>query len=170
MVAALAWTASSQGTEAGTSFCFGLSCPCGNDDAAGGCKNSTGHGARLVATGSTSVAADTIVYSGSFMPPNKVSLLVFAQSQRNVPFGDGRLCVGPGMQRMRSHMNTNQFGTVDATGVIAKFAEHGLFVHAGETWHAQMWYRDPAPNFACDNHPPVDYMNMTNAYTVTFTP
>ena len=41
----------------------GATCPCGNLDPSGGCTNSTGSGARLIASGSTSVSKDNLVFS-----------------------------------------------------------------------------------------------------------
>jgi hypothetical protein len=39
--------------DPGSKFCFGVDCPCGNDDPTGGCVNSSGHGAQLDASGVT---------------------------------------------------------------------------------------------------------------------
>ena len=38
----------------GIPFCFGVGCPCGNDDPNAGCANSTGSGALLEGSGSAS--------------------------------------------------------------------------------------------------------------------
>lgn len=154
-----------QSAELGTAYCFGVGCPCGNDDPTGGCMNSSGHGARLVAVGSTSVAAADLAYQGTNMATNALSLLVVSPNQRRNPFGDGFLCVGPGMYRMRKHLNSGQDGALVFTNVMQWYAAYGLVMQPGETWNAQVWFRDTAHGGVCDGR-----SNTTNGYTVTLTP
>jgi hypothetical protein len=157
--------APSRASELGTAFCFGIQCPCGNDSATTGCINSSGNGGYLTAVGSTSVAAADIEYRATGLATHSVSLLVLSQSTRNIPFRDGRLCVGPGMHRMRTHANSGQDGAVAFTDVIETYADYGLLIQAGETWHAQVWYRDSSHGGMCGGK-----ANVTSGYTVTFTP
>src|SRR5204862_2760631 len=72
-----------------TSFCFGdgsgTACPCANSSPAGqgrGCLNSLGLGGRLVAVGTASLAADTLVLAGSNMP-NSSALYFQGTTQLN---------------------------------------------------------------------------------------
>jgi hypothetical protein len=104
------------------------------------------------------------------MPVDKVALFVFSQNQRNIPFGDGRMCVGPNNHRVGHHFNTGSSGSIDGTGLLARLATSGVVVDAGETWFVQVWYRDPVPSFACHNNATTNFTNLTNAYQVTFTP
>ena len=164
LAAVVAASAATQGGGLGTPYCFGVNCPCGNDDSSAGCANSSGRGAALVATGSTSVASNAIAYTATHLATSAVSLLVVSTNQRNIPFGDGRLCVGPGMVRNRTHLNSGQGGTVTFTNVIGTLAAYGCVIEAGQTWHAQVWFRDTAHQGVCGSR-----VNLTNAYSVTFT-
>jgi hypothetical protein len=166
----LGLAAVSQGPEVGTSYCFGVNCQCGNNDPSGGCANSTGVGGRLVVTTGNSVLADDAVFEAWNLPTAKTALIIVSQNQRNAPFGDGRMCVGPDLKRVRTHFNTGQTGSVTATGVLETLAEYGTLIQSGETWHVQVWFRDPDPNWACNGTSTRDNTNLTNAYTVTFAP
>ena len=152
-------------TELGTAYCFGTNCPCGNDDPTGGCINTSGVGAQLTALGSTSVSAGDLAFRATRLSTSSVALLVISPNQRNVPFDDGRLCVGPGMARMRTHLNSGQAGMVTFVDVCSTYAAYGLLLNSGETWNAQVWYRDSSHQGVCGGR-----ANLTNAYTVTLTP
>ena len=52
------------GDEPGTPFCFGVGCPCGNDDPNAGCMNGTGQGALLTGSGSASISSDDLTFHG----------------------------------------------------------------------------------------------------------
>jgi hypothetical protein len=121
----------------------------------------------LEATGSTSISADDIVYTATHLSPNSVSLLVISSNQRNIPFHNGRLCIGPGMRRMHNHVNSGQEGTSVFDDVVATFASTGFYLQAGETWHGQVWYRDSGHQGMCG----VRARDQPDQrYTVTFTP
>ena len=154
------------GNGPGTAYCFGVGCPCGNDDPTAGCVNSTGFGALLTASGTSSVLADDLVFDGTRLPPSSVTLLAMGNQTQNVPFMDGLLCIGGQTERLWKHFNSGQLGQVSCGGVCGLFAAGGLSVAPGETWHFQMWFRDsPANQTPCGNK-----ANLTNAYTATFTP
>lgn len=89
---------------------------------------------------------------------------MISPNQRNIPFDDGRLCVGPGMVRMRSHNNSAQSGSVTFDNLYATCATYGTVPGAGQTWNAQVWYRDTDHQGVCGGR-----ANLTNAYTVTLT-
>jgi hypothetical protein len=164
---ALAVASAPVGQGIGTPFCYGVSCPCGNNDASAGCRNSSGQGGVLTAAGSTSVAADDLLYTASHLPDHSVALLVFSRNQRNIPFHEGRMCVGPYMVRLHQHTNSNSKGTVNFHHIVQTLAQHGTTISAGDTWRAQSWYRDSAQHGACGK---VHATNLTNGLTVTFTP
>lgn len=121
-------------------YCFGSGCPCGNDDPAAGCANSTGAGARLNATGLASAALDDLELQLTGVPAGNVGLCFLGQAQTSLPFGDGLLCIGAGplgLIRLPA-------GVADGSGTIATpavISTAGL--SAGTTWNAQGWYRDP---------------------------
>jgi hypothetical protein len=151
----------------GTAFCFGVNCPCGNDDASAGCKNSSGQGGVLTAAGSTSIAADDIVYTASHLSDHSVSLLVLSRNQRNLPFHNGRMCVGPNIARLHQHTNSGSAGIASYDHIPSVLALYGTTISAGETWYAQSWYRDSAHQGLCDE---AHATNLTNGLSVTFTP
>ena len=70
--------------------------PCGNDAVGTGCLTSTGLGAFMSATGSSSVFSDDLVITVNDVPPNKSGIFFMGGSLINTPFGDGRRCVGSG--------------------------------------------------------------------------
>lgn len=153
-------------TELGTAYCFGdgtgTACPCGNTSTAGrGCANSTGVGAVLAATGgSTSVAANDLVFTANSLPATAPALLFQGTSQQNggagVVFGDGKRCVGGTITRL---------GTRTASGGVATWGPglaHGALV-APATRHFQVWYRNNAG-------PCGTLFNLTNGVSVPFTP
>lgn len=159
---------SSQASDPGTAYCFGVGCPCGNDDAAGGCVNSSGFGALLSASGTNSVAAEDLNFHGTRMPVNAVTIVITAPDQQALPFKDGKLCVAGPLTRLFKHNNTGQAGAIDFQDVLAGFklnAQPKLFA-AGETANFQLWFRDaPAALSPCGGK-----SNLTNGYQITFTP
>lgn len=82
--------------EAVTPYCFGISCPCANDDGSRGCANSTTRGGLLAASGSASVATDDLVLEATTLPPARTALLVMGGAAAHLPRGDGHLCVAAG--------------------------------------------------------------------------
>ncbi len=153
----------------GTGFCFGLSCPCGNDNLTGGCANSTGHGAVLSGTGSTSVAADDLVLKVTNMPLATLARFYMSSQQTVMPFGDGLLCAGGGGYPSFRFRAASSFPTGTLTqgpGTVAHsahfFGPSGL-ITPGTTWNFQVWYRNP-------HGPCGGLINVSNAYSVSFAP
>ena len=155
----------------GIAFCFGVGCPCANDDPAAGCYNSTGSGAALSGSGSVSVALDDLTLTATGCPPGN-SGLFFGGNTRLLPppmVGDGLGCVGGSSFRYFP-------GVVDLSGTFVKTHLVGTappgFITPGSTRHFQAWTRDvlcgpppiPCPSPCGNNN------NLTNAYTVTFAP
>jgi len=150
--------------ELGTAFCFGdgsgTACPCGNVGVAPrGCANSTGAGALLQASGSTSLTANDLVFTASSMPASAPALLFRGSATVNggagLAFGDGLRCAGGGTTRL---------------GIVTS-------VNGSATWgpglpqgpvtptvlHFQAWYRNVAG-------PCGSGWNLTNGRTIVFTP
>ena len=150
----------------GSAYCYGVSCPCGNDDPAGGCINSSGSGARLEVFGSDSVLQDDAIFSATQLSANSVCLLVVGSQTAQEPFSNGQRCVGGFIQRVDQHLNSGQKGAVAFSNVLERLAVTGLAIQPGETWNFQVWYRDtPASQTPCQQS-----SNMTNAYAITFVP
>lgn len=155
-------------TPPGGPFCFGVGCPCGNDDASAGCRNSTGHGALLEGSGSNLVGADDLVLTCTGLPANSIGLFFMAPGQQASPpaLSDGLLCTDPGpldpfMQgivrlgvRYAEGAGAISFGP----GVVARV---GNVVQPGTTRSFQVWYRNPPG-------PCMTRGNTSNGYAVAF--
>ncbi len=132
-----------------TQFCF---CPaplgpCGNNDAAAGCANSTGVGALMSAAGSTSIALDNLVLTTSQLPTFKQCITIMsANTIAPVPFFDGRRCLQSPFSRFGVQNSGAAGQTVIGPGLsaysIANFPAIN-WILAGTTFGFQTWYRDP---------------------------
>jgi hypothetical protein len=158
-------------TEIGTPDCF---CPnavaiCGNADPNAGCANSTAAGGLLKSHGTTSVAADDLTFSATKLPPSTFAMLLGSRAQRNIPFRDGRLCVGGSGKRIWRFQlrNSRQYGAaVFGDGLVARsltfFSATG-HIGTGDTWYFQTFYRDTLGPCGTGG-------NLTNNVEITFTP
>ena len=149
----------------GTAYCFGVGCPCDNDDPTAGCQHSLGYGALLTPTGTTSIAANDLSLVGTNMPKKKVTLTIFGTQQIANPFYDGLLCVGGQVSRLPTHLNSGDPGTVQFDNVVGLLS-NGPVPLDGLTLNFQLWFRDaPANQTPCGLK-----ANTSNAYQLTFTP
>jgi hypothetical protein len=110
-------------------------------------RNSTGEGARLDASGSTTPGSGVLNLSVGPLPPNRTGLVIMSRSEIvATPFGNGYLCLSAPIQR--HPVTTTGAGTMnvalDWTGASAAIA-------LGDTWSFQAWYRDPAAGGAGTN-------------------
>lgn len=130
----------------GTSFCGGdgssTACPCGNSGASDeGCSNSTGVGATLSASGSSSIAFDNLQAQSSGLVPNKAALLFAGDTNLNggqgVVFGDGIRCAGGILTRLGTRV-ANAGGVATWGPGIASQANWS----AGDLRYLQVFYRD----------------------------
>ncbi len=154
----------------GYPFCFGVACPCANDDPDFGCANVSGQGAFLMGAGSPSVSADDLILTSFGLQPLSFALL-FHGGGAPLPmgFGNARLCVGSGggalgLYRYGPPRATGPLGAVSIQSIasLSQSFEVGGRIDPGETWYFQIWYRDPG---ACGQG-----SNMTNAYGISFLP
>jgi len=154
-------------TGPGTAYCFGTDCPCGNDDPTAGCINSTGVGGLLTVTGSSSIAANDLAFHGSQLPRNSVTLAVLGTGSGVMPFGDGKFCLAGGpITRMPQHLNSGDLGMASFYNVCDAMTLSGVPLTPGLTLNFQIWNRDaPAKDTPCGRK-----ANLTNAYSITFTP
>jgi hypothetical protein len=163
---ALAATATAQ---VAAPYCFGTSCPCGNDDDLAGCGNSgldgdPATGALLEGFGSADVLRDDLVLRVSGVKPGAFGLIFMGAAAIQVPFGDGQRCVGAG------GVGTFRFPARQTT-VDGAYLEHGLVarsqgfaagaIRAGSTWYFQGWFRD-------SQGPCGSGFNLSNGLPVTF--
>jgi hypothetical protein len=137
----------------GTPYCFGdgsgTACPCGNASAAGdqsGCASSLGMGGKLTGAGDASLAADTLVLSGTQMP-NSSALYFQGTNQQSAGagavFGDGLRCAGGSIIRLRSVVNVAGASQFPAAG-DPSVSVRGVVASAGTRTY-QIWYRNAAP-------------------------
>ncbi len=138
--------------SAGTSFCagddLGTACPCANPSPVGdntGCLNSLGLGGRLRATGTASIASDSVVLEGSQMP-NSSALYFQGTSQQSggngVTFGDGLRCAGGTIVRLGTKSNSGSISQYPAVG-DPSVSVRGLVTTPGTRTY-QIWYRNAA--------------------------
>ncbi|MFT7677879.1 MAG: hypothetical protein ACI8QC_001865 [Planctomycetota bacterium] len=154
------------GSGVGTAFCFGIACPCGNDDPSAGCANSTGSGALLSGSGGSSVAADDLVLTTSGMLTGAFNILFMGPtSGAPVTMSDGLRCTFGTLYRFPVQMS-DVSGTSFRTGLVAQaglsFPAAGQ-ITSGTTWTFQSWYRDPVGPCGTNS-------TVSNALAVTFTP
>ncbi len=155
--------------EVGAPYCYASACPCGNDGGDGGCLNSTGFGARLTGSGSTSVSADDLRIDAFQLPVGRAARFYMARMLTQQPFGDGLLCAGSGGYGMFRFppSDTGAAGAVALEAGLAAFAAANLPPAAallpGDTWNFQVWFRDGAG-------PCGSGINTSNALSVVFTP
>jgi hypothetical protein len=140
----------------GTSFCLGdgtgSACPCANQGGTGeGCANSTGSGGLLTGTGSSSVTANNLVFSGTNLPGNQPILFFQGNNAINSgngnPFGAGLRCAGGGVRRLQVLFASSAGEASTSVNIATSGA-----VAAGDLKRYQGWYRNPGgPCFASFN-------------------
>ncbi len=156
----------------GTIYCAGdgtgTGCPCGNTSALGageGCTSSLGVGAKLRATGVSSLASDTLVLEGVQMP-NAPCLYFQGTTQTSgglgAAFGDGLRCAGGSIVRMGAIFNTLGMSHYPSVGQ-QPVSVRGQVTTPGVRDY-QVWYRNAAP--FCT---PFTF-NLTNGVEITWVP
>jgi len=152
-----------------SALCFGdgtgTACPCGNVGLAGnGCANSlSATGSNLAATGTPSIANDTLVLTGTLMPNS--SVLYFQGSTAvgggaGSVFGDGLRCAGGSIIRLGSKTNVLGTSSYPVAGDLTISVRGAC--SAGNVRIYQAWYRNAAA--FCT----VSTFNLTNAVSVTW--
>lgn len=146
---------------------FTVPCPCGNDvlpGAIGGCLNSTGEGAKLVASGSPSIAAADLLLTVENLPAEQPGIFISGvlpeANGMGAPFRAGVLCItGPIVRLQKVPSSPGGQSMLPANG----FDPIWMQVNAlpGETHYFQFWFRD-------GDGPCGGRANLTNALRVTF--
>lgn len=153
------------GTNSGAPFCFGdgtgAACPCAAFGNPGqGCRNTSGQGAVLVASGEGSFSNDTLQLAIQGVPGAKAGLVLRGDNQVSNPIGDGILCTSGGSLRSQIQV------TVAGETVFSDFqgSPFGSVANSGTATHFQFWYRDstnPCSGLG---------FNFTNGWTITYLP
>jgi hypothetical protein len=158
--------------QVGSEYCFGNSCPCGNDDPSAGCGNlgadgDVGTGSTLTGTGSADVWMDDLVLTVEGIQPGQFGLVFLGDTVSPVATGDGLRCVGAGSSGLWRFpiAQAGSNGAFTLEGVVAQSQAFGGsgWIDAGETWSFQAWARDPGGPCGSGS-------NFTNALAVTFEP
>ena len=155
-------------TTGGTPFCFGTSgCPCGNNSAVGGCRNSAGVGAFLFGSGSSSVAADSFVLSAGGMPnpgfaARSFALFLQGDARQQLPFADGKSCLAGNVVRVAT-LSPFQGAAVYPQGLNPRISVVGSIPNTGAARYYQVWYRNALGPCGTGS-------NLTNAVAVIWTP
>ncbi|MFT5153689.1 MAG: hypothetical protein ACI841_003693, partial [Planctomycetota bacterium] len=130
-------------------YCYGdAHCLCGDTYRLGGCRNSTQLGATLRACSTSSVSADDLVLTLDQAPVHQFGLLFMGGGAPDLPFGDGRFCVGAGGSGVfrfpiRSTAGSGSFVQSSLVQYSQQnFGANGTIV-PGSTWRFQGWFRDP---------------------------
>jgi hypothetical protein len=159
-------------SDSGTPFCAGdgsaAPCPCANSSPVGsqsGCLSSLGTGGKLVATGTPSLASDTLVLEGNGMPNS--SALYFQGTQQlnggaGVVFGDGLRCAGGPILRLGVTTNVAGASHYPGVGGIPVSIRGQIGTPGVRTY--QVWYRNAAPFCSAST------FNLTNGWSTTWMP
>ncbi len=152
-----------------------LACPCSNPPAGAGrgCENSSATGgASINATGTPSLAADTLVFSTTGEKPTATSIVLQgnATDATGVAFGQGVRCVTGGLKRL--YVKTASGGSITAPlggdpSVSARSAAAGDTIVAAQHRYYMVYYRDPVVLGGCSS---TSTFNGTNALNVTWSP
>jgi hypothetical protein len=149
-----------------TDYGFGVGCPCNNDDPGAGCRNATGSGASLIATGSTGVTADDLVLTVESVQGHSFGMIYMGPDEASIPFGDGLRVVQPGPPggfcRFPVHLSDSSGSYAEGPGIVETSENFGCGpIQAGERWNFQGYYRDAGG-------PCGSGFNLTNGVSVLF--
>jgi hypothetical protein len=120
--------------ELGTSGCAGSGCPCGNDYPQGGCRNSTGVGAKLTAYGIHAHLHGEIDLHLTQAPPSSAVILLqyWAQTSGKPYLSDGLRCMTDPLRVVTTMTDTAGEAWIDYA-YDWQYNEFASF---------QCWYRD----------------------------
>jgi len=156
----------------GIAYCFGdgtgLACPCANNSPGGngeGCLHSLGTGGKLVATGSASLSADTVVLTGTTMP-NSSALYFQGTNQAGSPagngtsFGDGKRCAGGTVIRLGTKTNVAGTSSYPVGGDLPVSVRGSVTTPGTRTY--QCWFRNAATFCTAST------FNLTNGWEIVW--
>ena len=106
--------------------------------------NSVGPGALIASSGTTSLANADLVLSVSGCPANQPGLFFYGSERLDLPFGEGRRCVGGTLLRLPVLACDGAGSASHALDFAAPpvASGPGQLVPGGR-WNFQFWYRDP---------------------------
>ena len=150
-------------------------CPCANPPASAGrgCDNSAATGgARLDATGSASLANDSVQFTSAGQTPSALSVLLqgSTSSPNGSSFGQGVRCLAGTLRRL--YLKSAVGGSIHAPesgdpSVSARCAALGDTIPAGQHRYYAVWYRDPLVLGGC---PATSTFNLTQEVDLAWNP
>ena len=157
-----------------TTYCYGdgsgTACPCGNENdgsvPGSGCANGVyASGARMVASGSARLSADTLQLSCRGMEPNNSGLYFQANNDLSpgTLWGAGLRCAGGSLKRLGVRFS-DATGASDTSGYPHTISAKAGNIAPGDTRYYQCWYRNP------QNSPCASEFNTSNGVAVTWLP
>ena len=149
-------------------------CPCSNPPAGlgRGCENSdTTGGAKLVASGTPSLASDTLVFTTSGERAVATSIVLTGTSKTSgAVFGQGLRCVGGSLKRLYTKVASGGSISVPGVGdptISGSHAAHFDTLNPGDHRYYMVYYRDPIVLGSCGA---TSTFNGTNALEATWAP
>ena len=121
--------------------------------------NSVGSGALIGTSGTQFIANNDFGLFASNLPANQNGVFFYGGVQQDIPFGNGRLCIGGQVYRLNI-VQSDAFGVATFTLDINNPPQVSGQITAGSIWNFQFWYRDPAAGGA--------FFNLSNGVEVTF--
>ncbi len=117
-------------------------------------NNSTGFPALMAASGSADISNNNFTIEAIQLPPSQFYIFFHGPNQQDIPFGNGRLCVGAPQTRL----NPPQLST--AGGLASRLVNISGFAPGVQNF--QCWFRDPPAGGA--------FFNTSDGLAVTFVP
>jgi len=163
-------------TDSGAPYCLGdgvsgTNCPCSNTSTTSsesGCRNSTGVGGQLYATGVADVSNDGLTLRGANMPPNSTCLYFQGTTRQasglGAVFGDGLRCAGGTVIRLGTETNNASGISNHPNGLGIQISVRGNIPLFGGQRFYQCWYRN-AVSFCT-----ASTFNVSNGYLVDWRP
>jgi len=126
--------------------------------------NSTGGAAQISSGGSASITASYFALFSSPVPANQNGIFFYGPQQTQVPFGNGFLCVGPGVTGIARLpvVQADAFETMAHQVDLTAPPTAATQITAGSTWNFQAWFRDPVAGGA--------FFDLSDGLSVTFVP
>jgi N-dimethylarginine dimethylaminohydrolase len=118
------------------------------------------NGALIGTTGSASIAANDLVLHAQNVPKKTFGIFFYGNTQKQIPFGHGYLCVGSTVQlaRLGPPVNSGVGGELVRALDVTAPPNPSAQITAGSTWNFQAWFRDGAS------------FDLSDAQQITFVP
>lgn len=124
--------------------------------------NSSGQSATLDLVGDVAALSDNVEFRARALPAFAPTIILAAPEEARLPAvaGLGTLCLGGSISVLGSVLDSGPAGTIFFHQAISQPDSNPMIgIAAGETWHFQVWYRDPGDGWSA---------NLSDAVRVTF--